>query len=83
LLTGAGKANAARCALAGLLRDLIADKCRQDFGAAGDKVLRQHVVDFSQAEFRQIVREEQPLMLAKPLRDGLRKADLLVMIFKL
>jgi hypothetical protein len=53
------------------------------FCAAGHKVLLQHLVDFSQAEFRQIVREEQPLMLAKPLRDGLRKADLFVMIFKL
>jgi hypothetical protein len=52
-----------------------------DFCAARHKVLLQHVVDFSQAEFRQIVREEQPLMLAKPLRDGLRKADLFVMIF--
>jgi hypothetical protein len=51
------------------------------FCATRHEVLLQHLVDFSQAEFRQIVREEQPLMLAKPLRDGLRKADLFVMIF--
>ena len=64
-----------------VLRDLVADKCRQDFRATRHQVLLQHFVDFSQAEFRQIVRKEQPLMLAKPLGDGLRKADLFVMIF--
>ncbi|KJF90017.1 hypothetical protein UA70_24670, partial [Raoultella planticola] len=62
-----------------LLRDLVANKGRQNSGAAGGQIHLQHVVNFSQAKFRQIVRKEQPLLLAKPLRNGLRKADLFVM----
>ena len=64
-----------------ILRDLIANKGRQDFRAAGHEILLEHFVDFGQVEFRQIVRKEQPLLFAKPLRHGLRKADLFVMIF--
>ena len=64
-----------------LLRDLVANKGRQNSGATGGQIHLQHVVNFSQAKFRQVVRKEQPLLLAKPLRHGLRKADLFVMIF--
>ena len=65
-----------------LLRDFVADKRRQNFGAAGDKVLLQQLIDVGQLKFRQVVGEEQPLIFAQPLRYRLRKADLLVMIFK-
>ena len=63
------------------LRDLIADERREDLRAAADEVLLQHLVDFRQVEFRQIVREEEPLIFAQPLCDGLREADLLIVIF--
>ena len=66
-----------------LLRDLVANKCGKDLSAAANEVLVQHLIHFCQIEFRQIVRKKQPLILAKPLRDGLRKADLFVMIFQI
>ena len=65
-----------------LLRNFVADKRRQNFGAAGDEVLFQQLVDLGQLEFRQVMREEQPLIFAQPLSYRLREADLLVMIFK-
>ena len=45
-----------------LLQDLVANKGRQqNSGAAGGQIHLQHVVNFSQAKFRQIVRKEQPV----------------------
>jgi hypothetical protein len=49
-----------------LLRNFVADKRRQNFGAAGDKVLLQQFINLGQLEFRQVMREEQPLIFAQP-----------------
>ena len=65
-----------------LLRNFIADKRGQNFGAAGDKILLQQVINLGQLEFRQVMREKQPLIFAQSLSHRLREADLLVMIFK-
>ena len=65
-----------------LLRNFIADKRGQNFGAAGDKILLQQVINLGQLEFWQVMREKQPLIFAQSLSHRLREADLLVMIFK-
>ena len=65
-----------------LLRNFIADKRGQNFGTAGDKILLQQVINLGQLEFRQVMREKQPLIFAQSLSHRLREADLLVMIFK-
>ena len=65
-----------------LLRDFIADKGRENFSAAGDKVLLQQFINVGQLKFRQVMGEEQPLIFAQSLSHRLREADLLVMIFK-
>ncbi|CSI14462.1 Uncharacterised protein [Shigella sonnei] len=65
------------------LRDFITNKRREDLRTAGDKIQLQHLINFSQAEFRQVMRKKQPLIFAQPLGYGLRKADLLVVIFQI
>ncbi|CQE57736.1 Uncharacterised protein [Salmonella enterica subsp. enterica serovar Typhimurium str. DT104] len=66
-----------------LLRYFIANKCREDLCATADKVLVEHLINFRQAKLRQIVRKKKSLLFAQSLRDGLRKADLLIMVFQI
>lgn len=42
------------------LRDFIADKRRQNFSAAGDKILFQQFIDIGQRKFRQVVGKNSP-----------------------
>jgi hypothetical protein len=49
-----------------LLRDFVADKRRQNFGAAGDKVLFQQFIDIGQLKFRQVMGKNSPWFLPSP-----------------